>query len=204
MIARSVVGSIVTVVVTMAGAKKQPKAGSGPPATPRIDVSLGIKKSGAQLPTADVTARFKKAIADGTLSVILEKAFTAVLRNVSTVSVGKACAIRDVADVKAVAGAAVPEQSVLFSGTLSQLDLQSAAASTIDCGRVSQLLACAYVSDLRSMLSPVIINLDTWTGDTAEGLMRCNCDAEVAALAVLRHWCGDAVVLLRSIPLRPT
>ena len=70
-------------------ASRKPKAGSGPPATSRIDVSLGIKINSAQLPTADATARFKKAITDGTLSVILEQAFTAVLRNVSTVSVGR-------------------------------------------------------------------------------------------------------------------
>ena len=163
--------------------------------TSRIDDALGVSGR-TQLPPADLIARFQQAIGDGTLSVIINRAFAAVITAVPTTPAGKCCAIRDVADVKAVAGSNGADQSMLFSGTLSQLDLQSPAASTIDCGRINQLLECAFVSDLRSMLGPIIINFDAWICDTAQGLMRCNCDAEVTTLALVRFWrAGDATVI---------
>ena len=49
------------------------------------------------------------------------------------------------------------------------------------------------------MLSQIIVNLDTWTADTAENLHRCNGDADVAALSLLHYWCCDDTVLIAAI-----
>ena len=94
-----------------------PKRDKKPPATTgRIDVALGVSGR-TQLPIADLIARFKQAISDGTLSVIINSAVAAVMTAVPATPAGKSCAIRDLADVKAVAGSNGADQSVLFSGT---------------------------------------------------------------------------------------
>ena len=110
-------------------ARAKPKAG---PPVARIDVSLGLRDRGTQLPTADVTARFKKAIREGTLSVSIENAFKTILRDVSKVPAGKACAIRDVADMKSVATSAGPETR----GRFRQRSFQTRVVS--DKGRFRQ------------------------------------------------------------------
>ena len=89
------------------------KAKAGP-SVARIDVSLGLRARGTQLPNAAVTARFEKAIREGTLSVEIDKAFKTILRDVPKEPAGKACAIRDVADVKSVATSSGPETRVRF------------------------------------------------------------------------------------------
>jgi len=49
------------------------------------------------------------------------------------------------------------------------------------------------------MLNTIIVNLDTWTADTAEDLHRCNCDVDVAVLSLIRYWCRDDEMLIAEI-----
>ena len=185
--------TLVTIVIKMAP-KKELKV----VATARNDVALKVVGR-YPITKNKFVDKFKKSIADNTLQKDLGKAYAAAKAGVSLTASGKAVAQRSVADVKALATASNKDHSVLFSGTLSQLNLPEPSESTVDCGRICQLLDSPSISDLQSMIGPIIINLDQWSCDTAADLYRCNGDADVAALCLMRYWGFDDKVLVAEL-----
>ena len=186
--------TVVTIVIKMARAKKEVEvvaaAGSG--------VALTVVDR-HPITKNKFVDKFKKSIADNTLQKDLGKAYAAAKAGVSLTASGKAVAQRSVADVKALAKDSSPDHSVLFSGTLSQLKLSEPSETTVDCGRICALLDSPSIRDLQSMISPIIINLDQWSGDTAADLFRCSGDADVAALCLIRYWGSDDKVLVGQL-----
>ena len=130
----SVVDTLVTIVIKMPARKANPSPKKAE-AAGRIEFAL--KVPGLQrLPTTMLLDKFKKAITDNTLQTELGKAYAAVKAAVPLTPSGKSCPARSADDVKTVARSNGPDQSVLFSGSLAQLNLLEVASSTVDCGRI--------------------------------------------------------------------
>ena len=80
----------------------------------------------------------------------------------------------------------------LAAGTLSQMDLDAHDNPFIDVSSIRVLIAgVKTVSDIPTFVGQVIINVDTWTSDTATGLCRADKDGFVMAVCLLIYWHKD-------------
>ena len=111
------------------GAKKTPVVDVRRMLVPRSDVVMDI---------AAMTKMFLAIMADGTLSVVLDKACMFVLGRVHVDPLWVTASIRKPDEIKALIDAGTV--NVMFSGTLRHLALSTSAHRTADTGRIQQLL----------------------------------------------------------------
>ena len=92
------------------------------------------------------------------------------------------------------AAASAGGTACIFGGTFDQLSLHEAAhATSLDTGRIAFCFEKVNkVGDLPSVLGTVIVNSSLWldVGSKVK-LVRCNKDAEVAAVALVAYWVQD-------------
>ena len=115
---------------------------------------------------------------------------------VTRVPKGRRCCIIDPADIKQ----RCMIRDCLAAGTLSQMDLNAQAVLVIDVSSIRILIAGANsVFDLPTFVGQVIINVDTWTSNTATSLCRADKDGFVMALCLLIYWHKDDPLTLAAL-----
>ena len=151
---------------------------------------------GVALDSDRLRATLSAELANNTITSTLHAARCAAQAAVTTEPLGVACPVQAVAAVQAACHAG---HSTMASGTLSQLALGECAQRTIDVGRLMQLLGSATTHAMRTSIGPITVNRDAWNSTTAENLHRCNKDAEVDALCLMRWWCGADPSILAEL-----
>ena len=133
-----------------------------------------------------------KLIMDDRLECELASALDYVKQNVVPIPAGKTVGKRTVDEI--TLQMSDPNGSVIASGALTQIALETNAVGTIDAGRIHHLLTTAdTLAELKELIGPIVINGDlllpsTENSDLNQPLTRLNKDAEVHALCLLIFW----------------
>ena len=131
----------------------------------------------------DMDKFMQQAVTDGNLADVLKEVYVYCQAKFNVTPLGKAVTARAVADVKKQGKL----KNALFSGSLGQLALSTEAVpNNIDTGRIAATLSGIHVlADAVDKMGTIIINVDTWTADDADQLLRAHCDAEIAATCLI-------------------
>ena len=146
-------------------------------------------------------ARLQKAVLDGSIDGMLAACWRLAGSKVGqTPPMCVACPKRE-GNLKDLCKASLPTTSLMFSGTLTQLDATFRAIDVgMDVAKVQFVLQNAdSVTALRSLIGSITINYDTWTSDEPARLQRAHKDAELDALVLLINWYDDDVDVAKAL-----
>lgn len=142
----------------------------------------------ATLPVNKFLSCFEKWLSADVLETELGKAFKMVAEHAASQPanpLGKSSVARPPSEVKALAQTKGGVGSVLFGGSLQQLNLPAMAFDPIDTGRIGFILGdLTSVAAVATNLGTIVINSSLWPADTATDLIRASKDAEVAAVCL--------------------
>jgi len=151
-----------------------------------------------RLDTGKLKGLFTDLVGAAGLANEIQMAYEHVQRHIPTQALGKSCACTDVNTIRAKC--ADPLANFLTSGTLSQLDLQANAISTLDYGAMQSVMGLAVsVKRLHGLIGPISINADAWGGDEMTNLQRAEKDAIVMGLSLIIYWMRDDLVISEAL-----
>ena len=150
-----------------------------------------------RLPSDMFQAKLRHAVADDFVTE-LKKATLHVNGAIPKEASGKSCPTSTAEAIKEKCQTA--EANFSSSGTLSQLNLDANAISSLDVGTIRMVMDNATsINRLQELIGPITINIDSWTGSELIQLVRADKDGYVQALCLIILWCSDDTDLSKSL-----
>ena len=146
--------------------------------------------SSVLLPSDEYQKKLLDAVADNTFNTQLEEAIVHVMNKIPQVALGKSCGLARAEVIKTTCVGM--DDSLMVSGTLSQLNLREKAINSLDVGTLKMVMEEATsVPRLAELIGPITINVDTWTTSELTNLVRGDKDGYVHGLCLIILWSAE-------------
>ena len=143
-----------------------------------------------RLPLDIYQKRLTQTVADDAFDTELQRAIIHVNGTIPKLASGKSCSTSTVEVIKE--RCSMPDSHFLASGTLSQLDLNVNAISSVDVATVKMVMEQATSTKrLHELIGAITINIDTWGSSEFTQLVRADKDGYVQALCLIILWSSE-------------
>ena len=143
-----------------------------------------------RLPSDIYQKRLTEAVAGDAFDTEFQRAIIHVNGTIPKLALGKSCGTSTVSVIKE--RCSMPDSHFLASGTLSQLDLNANAISSVDVATVKMVMEQATSTKrLHELIGAITINIDTWSSSEFTQLVRADNDGYVQALCLIILWSSE-------------